>query len=115
NGVSGGNTVSDAQGWAIEDRIVHGVDTPGVGLVRVRNGQVYLTTNSFAAPATAASVQRAVTVAAGGDRIAIQSGTYADNTSIDKDITLDGEGSGPSALVTFVPATSSPVIRITST
>src|SRR5690606_8380101 len=60
----------------IEDRIDHGLDAAGNGLVRVRDGQVYVTQDS-------GSVQRGVSVAASGDTVHIGDGTYADDFTVD--------------------------------
>src|SRR5690606_22420725 len=69
--------------FAIEDRIDHGLDAAGNGLVRVRDGQVYVTQDS-------GSVQRGVSVAASGDTVHIGNGTYADDFTVDRGLTFEG-------------------------
>ena len=84
---------TDAEQFAIVDKIVDAVDAPGVGLVRTRAGTVFVTANSFYAPSgtTAASVQRGVNAALAGETVLVNNGAYAGNVSIGKALTLIAE------------------------
>lgn len=64
--------------FAIEDKIIHGVDVGGFGLVRVVPANVYVTVNSFLAAlaTTTPSIQRAANVASDSDTVNIQAGDY---------------------------------------
>jgi len=70
NGVLG-SAMSLSQLFAVEDRIRHTIDgaTDATGFVRVKSGQVFVTANSFALPATTPSIQRGVDAATAGDTI----------------------------------------------
>ena len=115
NGVAGGPGVTTAQGFAIEDRITHGIDRPGVGLVRVKPGHVFVTPNSFAAPETEPSIQRGVDMASDGDTVNVAAGTYAESVTIPKSVIIDGEGNGPTPLVIWTSDSSNPLANITTT
>ena len=45
-------TFGTSNPYSIEDKIVDGIDVPGLGLVRIAAGKVFVTPNSFYAPAT---------------------------------------------------------------
>jgi autotransporter-associated beta strand protein len=82
NGVlaSGAGTAGQ---FTIVDTIVDGVDVSGYGLVRTKAGNVYVTPNSFFAPATTTpSVQRGVNAASANDTVNVNSGTYIDDVTI---------------------------------
>ena len=90
--------------YGLEDRIIHGVDIAGAGLVRVRSQEVFVTPNSHVAPSsTTASIQRGIDVAASDDTVYVESGSYVNNLTINKPLHLVGDGS---SLVTVVPAVS---------
>jgi parallel beta-helix repeat protein len=116
------SSASDSQQYAIVDTIVDGVDLPNRGLVRTRANTVFVTPNSFYqdptyAPSgtTSPDIQRAIDLADSGDTVNIQGGTYPSTLTINKTITLDGEGSNATPLVTLNAKTSSPIIKVTST
>jgi hypothetical protein len=91
-GIAGGATLTVANGWAIEDKVVHQVDDGTVGFVRFRAGQVYVTPNSFVSPATSPTLQNAVNAAVAGDTVNIENGTYfSSNTTIGKALTVTGQ------------------------
>ena len=115
NGVSGGPGVTTAQGFAIEDRITHRIDRPGVGLVRVKPAHVFVTPTSFAAPATDPSIQRGVDAAGDGDTVNLAAGSYAESVTIPISAIIDGEGEGPTPLVTWTSNSSNPLASITTT
>lgn len=75
-----GSVPSDlASYYAIEDKIVDGIDKSGLGLVRLKTGNVFVTPNSFytAGGTTAASIQRGVDAASNGDTVNVEAGTYS--------------------------------------
>jgi len=77
--------------FALEDRIYHGVDQAGAGLVRVVDGQLFVTQSS-------GSIQRGVNLAASGDTIHVGEGEFSDRTiTLDRSVTLLGAQSGNAA------------------
>ena len=119
NGVAAA-TATTAQLFAIQATVVDGVDVSGSGLVRLKAGNVYVTPNSFYAPegTTTPSIQRGVDAASAGDTVNVEAGTYTDNVTIDKDLTLAGQG-GALVSVTVQPSSgdgitiSSPAANVT--
>ncbi len=92
-----GSTMTLSQLFAREDRIRHAIDgtTDATGFVRVKAGEVFVTTNSFASPATAASVQRGIDAAASGDILNINDGTYTTQAiTVNKQLDIRGQGAG---------------------
>jgi hypothetical protein len=73
--------------FAIEDKIKHALDTASLGLVRVRSGQLYVTTSS-------GSIQRGIDAATVGDVVNVSAGTFTENVSLNKAVSLLGAGSG---------------------
>ncbi len=73
-------------GFDIEDRVGHALDTADAGLVTWSAGNVYVTQKS-------GSVQRGVDAASAGSTVNVAAGTFAENVSINKALTLDGAGS----------------------
>ncbi len=108
-GVNGGSATFP-QLFAIEDKIVHGVDLPGLGLVRVKAGEVYVSALSFLPPfTTTPSVQRGIDVASNGDTIYVQTGTVdPGSVNVNKPVTLAGEGTITGTLTLGPGATLSP-------
>lgn len=92
-----GSATTVAQDYAIEDKLTHAVDDGSLGFVRVEAGRVYVTPNSFNAPATTTpSVQRAIDAAIDGNVIHIQAGSYtggANTTAPSKGVTLSAGAS----------------------
>ncbi len=83
--------------FAIEDKILHAVDAPGLGVVRWKSGNIFVTVNSFSAPTTTTpSLQRAVDAALSGDTVHVQAGTYGAQsvTFSAKAVTLSGPNAG---------------------
>ena len=98
-GVTGGTLAASgtlSQQYGFADRIVDGVDAPGLGLVRTEAANVYVTPNSYSADAGTSSpdIQRGIDAATGGtltttgDIVNVQAGTYAGNVSVGKALTL---------------------------
>jgi filamentous hemagglutinin family protein len=73
-------------GFDIEDRVGHALDASGLGLVTWDAGNVYVTQKS-------GSVQRGVDAAGVGETVNVGAGTFAENVTINKALTLDGAGS----------------------
>lgn len=86
--------------YATAAKIVDGVSVPGLGLVRLKAGNVFVTPSSYFAPlgTTSPSVQRGVNVASNGNTVYVQTGTYSnqgvDFASTRSNITLQGDGEG---------------------
>ena len=116
----GGVAASSAtvtQQFGIVDKIIDGVDVPGIGLVRTNATQVYVTPNSFfyAPTTTAASIQRGINVANPGDIVNVAAGTYTDNLTFNGPLTVIGAGDGTNpATSTIITAavTTSPVATV---
>ncbi len=67
--------VGAADGFAVEDRVRHALDTAGRGLVTWTAGNVYVTQNS-------GSIQRGVDVAGIGDTVNVASASFAENVTV---------------------------------
>ncbi len=98
-GVASGHTGAGqtlADDYEIEDKITDGIDYAGGGLVRIKAANVFVTPNSFLAPATtdAGAIQRSVNLAASGDTVNVEAGTYRENLTVGKSITLSGPNAG---------------------
>lgn len=85
--------VGAADGFAIEDRVTHALDTTGRGLVTWTAGNVYVTQNS-------GSIQRGVDAVALGGTVNLASGTYVQPTTlkINRSVTLAGSGQGATVI-----------------
>ncbi len=78
--------------FSLEDKIIHGVDDGARGFVLVRDSNTYVTTASFAAPATAsAQVQRAVDNAGAGFTVNVANGVYNGDVTIPQTMTVIGQ------------------------
>jgi hypothetical protein len=91
-----GNSLTLPQAYAVEDKIADAIDSSSLGFVRIQAGHVFVTPNSFLPPATndTGAIQRAVNVASTGDTVNVEAGTYYDNVSVNKSLTLLGANSG---------------------
>jgi uncharacterized delta-60 repeat protein len=85
-----GATASLAQDFAIEDKITDGLDTAGLGVVQIKANTEFVTATSGGAGV----IQLAVNAAAPGDTVEIAAGTYTDNVTINKPLTIDGANAG---------------------
>ncbi len=92
--------------FTLEDRIQHSIDASGLGFVRVKANNDYVTVNSFASPlTTTAKIQRGVDAASNGHTVNVGAGSFNDNVIVNKQVNIAGQGQG----VTMVyPATSNP-------
>ncbi|RMG59168.1 MAG: T9SS C-terminal target domain-containing protein [Bacteroidetes bacterium] len=96
-GVNGGSNLpaamSQADRFALEDKIQHAIDYGALGFVTTVPMEAFVTPNSFIAPATTeADVQRGVDVAADAWTINIQSASYAPAVTVPFDLTFDNDG-----------------------
>ena len=64
-----------ADGFAIEDRVLHALDFSGLGLVTWNPGNVYVTQAS-------GSVQRGLDAAGGGNTVNVAAGSFAENLAL---------------------------------
>ncbi|HEV8606849.1 MAG TPA: right-handed parallel beta-helix repeat-containing protein [Tepidisphaeraceae bacterium] len=80
-----GSAMSSTELNAAEDRINHGLDAGFAGLIRIKAGNVYVTNGS-------GSIQRGVDVASAGDTVNVKAGTFTEQISIDKSVTVMGAG-----------------------
>lgn len=80
------STASLADNFKIEDQVGHKVDLNALGLVRWSANNVYVTTPGVGS--TDSSIQSGVNAANPGDTVFVQSGTYTENVSINKDLSL---------------------------
>ncbi|WP_332677523.1 two-partner secretion domain-containing protein, partial [Brevundimonas sp.] len=87
------DTATLAQLFAIEDRISHGVDLAGAGLIRIKAGQVFVTTG-----AGSGAINRGLALASTGNTVNVAAGTYADTVQISRGVTLAGAGIGQTNL-----------------
>ena len=85
-----GNSLTPAEGFAVEDRITDYLDHPADGYVKLNSNNVYVT--ALSESDTADAIQRGITVAAPGNTVNVQAGTYVDQVQIGKAITLTGAG-----------------------
>jgi parallel beta-helix repeat protein len=87
------STLADC--FQIENQIAHKIDVATLGFARVKTGEVFVTPTSFAAPTTTApSIQRGVDAAASADIVQVAAGSYTENVSISKSISLLGPNAG---------------------
>ena len=72
---------------AIEDEIYHALDNSAKGLVRFVAANLYVTANS-------GSIQRGIDAATAGETVFVDVGTYTENVSVNKALTLSGANVG---------------------
>ncbi len=100
------SAMTDANLFALEDRIQHKIDANTLGFVTVKAGHDYVTTNSYLSPVSAAaSIQRGVDAASNGFTVNVGPGVFTDNVTINKSVTVTGQGQ---AVTKIVPAVSNP-------
>ncbi|MEQ1826796.1 MAG: right-handed parallel beta-helix repeat-containing protein, partial [Pirellula sp.] len=103
-----------ANAFRIEDKMFHGPDNAGSGVIRVVAGRLYVTT-----PGTGAndeSIQLAIDAATPGNAIDVETGTYVENLTISKDVDVIGAVDGLGvATTTLTPATGGNLVTLTGT
>ncbi|MFN5058597.1 MAG: right-handed parallel beta-helix repeat-containing protein, partial [Chloroflexota bacterium] len=82
-----GATASVAENLAIEDKMVHKQDNAAIGLIRVKNDELFVTANS-------GSIARGITNSDVGDTLYIGAGTYNGTVALNKVVNLVGVGAG---------------------
>ena len=99
--------------FAIEDKIVDAIDVSGLGLVRLLAGNVFVTPLSYYVPGgtSTPSIQRGVDAATASDTVNVQAGTFVDNITVPKSLTITGAGQGNTILL---PATSAATLGSSS-
>lgn len=92
------SAMTNTQLFDLEDQTDHRIDSAGWGLVRFKPTSLYFTPQSCSTdPVCAAGIadpQRAIDAANSGDTIYIETGTYNNQLSIAKNLTVVGEGAG---------------------
>jgi hypothetical protein len=108
-----------ADDFRIEDHMHHKVDTDTTlattGLITWVANNVYVTTPGIGS--TDSSIQRGVDATpASGYTVNVEHGTYTENVTVNHDVTIDGEGNGPTPTVTLQSNVGgSNLINVTST
>ena len=114
---SDGTTFDETNNYRIEDKIHHQVDTDlslSTGRITWVPDNVFVTTPGLGS--TDSSIQRGVDAADGGFTVNVEHGTYTETVTVNKAITIDGEGNGPAPLVTLQsPTNGTNLIDVTST
>lgn len=92
-----GSAMTLAELYALEDKITHAVDDSSLGFVRVMSVHVFVTRDSYCAPATTTpSVQRGIDAAVSGDTVHVVGGSYSDGANAaagSKNLTLSAGAS----------------------
>ena len=105
--------------YAVEDKVLDGIDYASRGLVRLKSGYVFVTSQSEAT--TAGALQRAIDLASDYDTIEVQAGTYTGSTAvpvdgvvatvlIDKPLTLIGPNASYDPLTSVTPVNAQAII-----
>ena len=102
-----GATATLAQNFAIEDKVVHKVDNSSLGLVRVKAGEIFVTTSS-------GSIQRGIDAATAGDTVNVSAGTFNESVAVNKHVSLIGAGSGASDTVVSATGGSDGVLQLSA-
>lgn len=96
-----------ADNFAIEDRVLHGIDATGGGIVTWVPNNVYVTVNSFVPPLTLTpSIDRGIDAVPVNGTVNVGPGVFRENVIVDKAVEIKGTGA---ATTTVQPATSNPV------
>ncbi len=84
-----------AQNFAIENKLTHGPDNANVGFIVVRPGFLYVTTPGTGT--TDEKIQNAIDVAVSGETIHVQAGTFVEDITVNKTLSILGPNAGISA------------------
>lgn len=83
-----------AQQFAIEDKVFHAIDAAGLGFVRVKADEVFVTPISFVPSFNTPSIQRGVDAAAAGNTVHVQAGSFAETVTVNKALDIRGANYG---------------------
>jgi hypothetical protein len=106
-----------ADHFAIEDRVVHAIDLGApTGLVTWVPNNVYVTLNSFALPTTSTpEIQRGVDAASAGWTVNVGPGTFLNDVTVTKALTLLGRGASLTTIMGLKTGANSATVRIATT
>ena len=113
---SNSTTFDETNNYRIEDKMHHAMDSDRSatdGLVTWVAGNVFVTDGG-----TDHSIQRGVDVASSGNTVNVEGdGTYVESVTVNKALTIDGEGTGPSGTLATITAAlpGATLINVTST
>ncbi|SOE22909.1 Right handed beta helix region [Spirosomataceae bacterium TFI 002] len=93
-----GTTATLAENFAIEDKITHEMDNASLGSVSVKGTEWFVTTNS-------GSIQRAIELSSNGDKINVNDGTYNEDISVTKEVSLKSATGSANTTISGVAAT----------
>ncbi len=85
-GVSAGAGLTNAQAFVIENKITDKMDNNALGLVRLKAANVYVTATS--------TIQQGINAASANDNVNVAAGTYKEDVSVNKSVSLLGANSG---------------------
>src|SRR4029079_14505314 len=111
-----GNTFDESNNYRIEDKMFHRVDNLATGLVTWVANNVWITQPGGGS--TDSSIQRGVNALPGGHVVNVEGGAnpYLEAVTIDRAVTIDGEGSGPTPSATMrPPSAGANTIPVTTT
>ncbi|MBV6477796.1 MAG: hypothetical protein HGGPFJEG_00540 [Ignavibacteria bacterium] len=101
-----GSAMTNAQLFAVEDKIDHKIDWSSLGFVSIKIYNKYLTLNSYYTPETTSPlISRGIDAAASGDTLNLGAGTFNESVTINKSITLKGSGTSVTILAPSVICT----------
>ncbi|MGN6133459.1 MAG: hypothetical protein ACTHOU_03120, partial [Aureliella sp.] len=98
-----------SENFAIEDKLVHAPDSSDAGLIVVNSGSLYVTTPGTGA--TDEKIQNAIDAAIDGETVNVQAGTYTENLTVGKSVSVIGEAGS----TTLKAASAGNLIAISST